>query len=591
MGGRLDIQRVLVRGCDWIRAWVLIAFVTAWAHADPLEYGGQRYQLDLVDRVRGQNQLEIDPQPEGKIIERIVTLPQGVILPAEPYPMFLNGVHVTTLPQVVERELLFQVGQPWTNDAVIESAHNLRSYLYLTAAQIVACRGSSPNQVTVLVVTKDLWSLRPNFNFLISDVQLQTVSAQLTEQNLLGRMKQATVDFGFDPGTYYGGLRYLDPRLLGGDFSMFERGDLIWNRTTGALEGGVTTFTFQKPLYNLDTEWGWIATTQYRNDVFNFYSSGFLAAFTSPTTGQLLPYQYYRHMLDSQFGVTRSYGREHKRDISAGYRGFVHLYSPTPQAVAVLPATQADFSSTVLPMSESSGMLYVGFHAYPGYYHSLIDIQEFALSEDFHFGLDCSLELRLANAAFGFSSSYFEPVLNVTWTNYSNDDLFVASAALDIRYQPSLQSFSPWTDGLATLTLRNVSPRFSFLRFHTGVQLARRYDDFTNGFSAIGGDTSLRGYPSAFFYGKNYWGANAELRTLPLALASVHIGMATFFDMGSAANDITQLTPYESAGAGFRIGFPQFNKEVLRLDFGFPLSALPGGASPAYFVAEYGQAF
>lgn len=560
------------------------------AYANDIEYGGEEYQRRLLNEARQDNGLVFEPQPEGKIIERIVTVPFGVILPDEPYPKFLNWFHVTTLPQVIDRELLFQVGDPWTADKVLESARNMRNYLFLTSARIVACKGSTPNTVVVLVVTKDLWSLRTDIDFQYLGGQVLAFETQLSEDNLAGRMKRVTGDFGFDQPTYFGGLQYSDPRLLGSQVKMSPQGDLIWNRSTGVLEGGVANFTIQQPLYTLDTPWAWIGAMRYRKDIYRLYSSGQEAYYLSPTTGESIPYSFNRHLLNFQAGVTRSLGHTHKRDYSVGYRSLISIYSVPAQTYAVQQATITDFENSSVPLTESAGMIYASFHAYEADYRELIDIQSFAVTEDFHLGPDYSAELRLAAPVFGFSSTFFEPILNVGWSTYQSDDLFATTGSFDVRYQPQLNSANPWVNGSVTAGAKNVTPRFKFMRLHTQLRAGRRFNDYNHVFTTLGGDSYLRGYPQAYFIGSNFWVGNVEFRSEPIAWSTVHLGAAVFFDIGSAADTVSQLTPHESVGFGFRVGFPQFNHDVFRLDIAVPLETIVNG-SPAYVAAQFGQTF
>jgi hypothetical protein len=578
------------------RAWLLLGLASQLAAlvgpvpeagAQPL-YGGEHYQNELLKEARAGERLELEPLPEGKVIERIVTVPYDVFLPADPYPGFLNWFHVTTLPRVIERELLFKAGDAWSEERVEESARNLRTYLFVSVARIVACKGSAPDRVVALVVTKDTWSLRTNAEFQVVGTQLQYLDAQLTEENLIGRRKRATIDLGLNLASAYAGLQYRDPRLWGSELTLAQRGDLIWNRSSGKLEGGVAGITLQQPLYALDTPWAWIADAQYRKDVYRLFAGGELAQFVSPTTGEGIDYAMDRHTVDLQLGVTRSLGRERKRDFSLGYRALVQRFG-VPAAPVQL-ATVRDFEAGALPRTESAGMLYAGFRTYQASHKELLDIESYAVSEDYRLGLDFSLEARVANRWLGFSSDFLQPVLDVKWTSYAADNLFVAALEAKARYQPELRSSSPWANGLVSASLRNATPRFSVFRLHTAVRGERRYNDFNHGFGALGGESSLRGYPVAYLIGANFWAANVELRTKPVAIATLHIGAAAFFDMGGASNSLSGLSPHASAGGGLRIGLPQFNREIFRIDFGVPLERVVG-AEPAYFVAQYGQAF
>lgn len=562
------------------------------AHAGPeIGYGGELYQDELVDAARARERLERDPSPQGKTIERIVAAPYDVITEGEPYPKLLNWFHVTTLPEVVERELLFKVGDAWNDSFVAETGRNLRAYLFVTSARIVPCKGSAPDRITVLVVTKDLWSLRPNADFLWVGSQLQTLDAELTEENLAGRNKRATIDLGLTLATYYGGLQYQDPRLNGSTWTLASRGDLYWNRSSGALEGGIANLTVQNPLRSLGTEWGWIGSFKYRKDIYRLFSGGGVAQYVAPSTGQRMPYRLDRRTLELQAGVLRSFGRERKLDYSFGYRAFTKRYGVPALSTPVQAATQAAFEADVLPRSENVGLAYAGVRSYDARFRELIDIETFALTEDFRFGADLAAEVRAATPAFGFSSTFIEPVVDLKWSAYEWDDLFTATASADIRYQPQLNLASNWVNGSFTAGLRNVSPRFSVFRLHTSVRGGRRINDLTQSFNALGGDGSLRGYPSAYLIGANFWAANAELRTKPLTLATLHVGFAGFFDVGGASDDLARMGAHAAVGGGLRIGLPQFNRQILRVDLGLPLEGLSAGYEPAYLVAQYGQAF
>ena len=73
---------------------------------------------DALDRLK-LSQTDLDPQPDGKIIEEILIDASKVILPGDfplskyiPWP-WLNAVHVRTRHEVISRELLFPVGEPF----------------------------------------------------------------------------------------------------------------------------------------------------------------------------------------------------------------------------------------------------------------------------------------------------------------------------------------------------------------------------------------------------------------------------------------------------------------------------------------------
>ena len=110
-----------------------------------------------------------------------------------------------------------------------------------------------------------------------------------------------------------------------------------------------------------------------------------------------------------------------------------------------------------------------------------------------------------------------------------------------------------------------------------------------------------RGCPASGLQGAALYRVNAELRTKGLNLWTVHVGAVVFYDGGDAPRSLSGFlrdgTFVESryrqdVGFGLRLGLPQFNREVVRIDLGFPLE-LPssGGMYAPRFSAEFGQAF
>jgi len=73
----------------------------------------------------------------------------------------------------------------------------------------------------------------------------------------------------------------------------------------------------------------------------------------------------------------------------------------------------------------------------------------------------------------------------------------------------------------------------------------------------------------------------------------VELGATAFYDVGDAAFGFSNLKPKQSVGVGFRALFPQLDREVFRVDFGFPIGSgreLPGVAPWSFFLA-FQQAF
>ena len=157
------------------------------------EHPWSPYELETLDAALAQRGLELEPAPEGKLIESVDLVVLDVLEKRDPphrvWPPltgFLNWFHTTTKPHVIEREVLLGVGQPWKQTLVDETAKNLRNARQLSLVMCVPVKGRAPGSVRMLVITKDVWSLRLNSNYRFAGGRLQYLLLQPSEENLFG---------------------------------------------------------------------------------------------------------------------------------------------------------------------------------------------------------------------------------------------------------------------------------------------------------------------------------------------------------------------------------------------------------------------
>src|SRR5204863_6955359 len=101
----------------------------------------------------------------------------------DPWPNFLNVFHYTTRPYVIRREVLLKVGQPFALAAADETERNLRGKAQFTVALVVPLKGSTPDSVRLLVVTKDVLSLRLNWDPRLYNGKLYYLGLAPSEMN------------------------------------------------------------------------------------------------------------------------------------------------------------------------------------------------------------------------------------------------------------------------------------------------------------------------------------------------------------------------------------------------------------------------
>ena len=62
-------------------------------------------------------------------------------------------------------EVLLRAGEPYSAQLASETERNLRKMFILATAVVLPVKARAPDAVSVLVVTKDLWSIRLNSEF------------------------------------------------------------------------------------------------------------------------------------------------------------------------------------------------------------------------------------------------------------------------------------------------------------------------------------------------------------------------------------------------------------------------------------------
>jgi hypothetical protein len=558
-----------------------------------------RYEDALVDQALRLHGLTLDPQPEGKRIERVVIHANQVLLHGDfgvlsRIPVlsiisstFLNKLHVRTRDYIIGQELLFHVGERYRADLVEESGRNLRRMFILSVARIVAARGSTPDDVVMLVVTKDQWSLRLNTDFTIDQARLDFLSFSISENNLAGRNKTAAIDFALDPGRITIGAGYTDPRVWGSRHSFALGADLFLDRRDGSPEGATASASVGRPLYSLRTKWAWQGAFSYLQDKVRFFRGGDLEYLKVGT--ELIPDIYARRVIGGSLAGTRSFGVENKLNLTLGYRVDSSRYGLTSE----FPAGASDVARaaflTTLPRSEDSQGPYFTLNAYRASYARLVNINTFALSEDFRIGPTMAATVRYA-IPLGFPNHFLELSGSYGATYLWRGDLFTFSGGAAARIQPGVLDDQVLIDEEVATSVRNVSPRFGPFRLHVFGALRLRNHDLNRVRLAIGSDSGLRGYAPRQFQGNSAYEVNVELRTLPLNLWTLHVGAVVFYDGGDAPTTLLTASYHQDAGLGLRSLFPQFNREVLRLDLAFPFERTMGAWVPR-FSAEFGQAF
>jgi hypothetical protein len=536
--------------------------------------------------------LSLDPDPEGKVVEGIDTVRLEVIEERDPAPRFVNAFHVVSRPYVVERESLLRPGDRYQQTLADETRRNLSALPQLSLVLVVATRGAAPGAVRLLVITKDVWSLRLNWDIALTGGGIERFSANPAETNLLGTHQTLGALLTLLPESYSLGAQYAIPRLFGTRIAASADAGFIRNRSTGAHEGSFGDARITQPLWSSRTEWSWTVGGSWLQEVSRLYSGGRVARFAldrttscTATPALCVPWEYRTDEASVGGSVTRSFGWAVKHDVTLGFDAVRARYT-LPDLSAFDPATVQAFAARRVPVSDDRVGPFVRYLTYSNEFLRVIDLDTLALQEDYRLGPQASLRLQPIFTALGSSRTLLSISAALTYTRALGDGLarLQLDSANDVETAGGRLS-----DGSVRAALRIATPRAALGRLVLDAVVLDRYANYLNRLNSLGGDSRLRGYATREFVGGNVVTASLEARSRPVQLfQSIQLGGVLFYDVGDAFDRWADLRLKHSVGLGARTLFPQLDRVVFRVDVGFPLLRTPG-SSPVSFFATFGQ--
>ena len=552
-------------------------------------YDYSPYEEESIALATEERGLTVDNDPEGKIVERIEVVTFDTIEPRDPAPGFLNVFHTISKPRVIEREVLLRPGDRYRKILADETARNLRLLQQLTVVIVVPTRGSTPDRVVLLVITKDVWSLRLNSDFRYSSGGLEKLIVQPSETNLAGLHHSASLRFEMDPASMSFGAAYTIPRLTDARLLATAQGNVIINRDSSEAEGSYGGFILGHPLLSTLSKWSWETRTIWLYEVTRRFVNARISGFDAEVTPQRdgIPDVYRTRRVVHRTGVTRSFGWATKNDIGVGAE-YDHRAYELPDLSTYAPEAVNEYRERRLPTNDTRVSPYVQWQGYATDYLRILDFERLGLQEDYRLGHGVVVKAYPASADLGSSRTLFGLFAGGQYTIPFIDGF----ARVAVESQTEVES-----DRLADASIqghwRVVTPRLGFGRLLVDTLVLHRYRNYLNRKVFLGGESRLRGYPSNYDEGASLVSNNIEYRSRPVEILSLQLGGAAFFDVGDAFDDVNRMRIKKSVGFGMRALFPQLDRVVFRLDVGFPVTAgrLPPGVSPASFFVSFGQAF
>jgi hypothetical protein len=582
-----------------VLAGVLTAVSTSsssFADDEPASLTGEysEYEQRAIDEAAKDLQTEVDPDPEGKVIERIVVRTLEPVEARDPVPTFLNAAHVTTRSFVVERDLLVKTGDRYRGVLVDESARLLRRHPQLSLVLCVALKGTTDDHVLLLVVTKDVWSLILDFDLQLANSGYDYILLEPKETNFLGTHQTLTGRLDLKPLSYSLGGAYQEPRLGGSWIGLLVDGNAIFNKETGSGEGSYGTLEITRPLASSKDNWAWFADVAWRSEITRHYSNGKLLL-DGPDRDEHVT---RRSLVEG--AVTRSFGWARKNDVTLVFSMSRDTYRP------VAPLHEG--SSIRIPTSDSRVGPLVEWHAYTSDYLRTIDFDTLSLQEDFQLGYDVVARVYPVWRALGSSRDLlgFYGAVQHTVPLGSGIVRAAIESTTEVRLadgptNPGCARACSISDGNVAAQVTIASPLAAVGRLLFGASVLNRYRNYLNATSDLGSDSNLRGYPTDFLRGDDSVSMNIELRTRPIEIFATHWGAIAFYDAGDAfdcfrGRDCANGFVLRSdAGVGLRMVWPEVERAAFRLDVAVPFNRTPtpdGRLPDAWQLSfGFGQAF
>jgi hypothetical protein len=589
--GALPVASLWLRRLHWLTLCGALCVLSP-VHAQPIAptYAAT-YEAQRVQQFLDSAKLQIDPAPEGKRIRylrferRRVFEPNDLLVPlvlprfASTWP---NAFHWLTEESRIRRELLLHEGERYAQHLADESTRNLLDLALFALVKVVAVKTDDPNEVGVVVYTRDLWSLRLEQSFAGAGAAF-TVSGQLVERNFLGRGEWLALRGAIDPVTFSVGQSFTDSRLFGEPLRLSESLDVVFSRASVKPEGSTGTVRFGRPFYNLAQRFAAEVYASYSDLIARGLSGGRVIGVDlahdlkacAPGADDCVARVWHDRRLRLEGAVSYAITERSRHVFSLG--AVVNDRSVAPNAETGLRADQIDaFTQRVLPKVRRDVYPYLRYQLSVPQYVVFTNLATFGRSENVRVGPSLSGTIGLPLKAWGASSDgvIIDDLFGYVW---AHRDALIDGAFEGLARLENGQA----ADRRAILRVRGATPSFEHLlgRFVLGFTWDVRDHDTQNTLVALGGDNGLRGYASQYFYafGASSVLGNLEYRTRPWLLESIHLGAVAFYDVGSVYKQLSRARLHQAVGAGLRVLFPQFNPYVFRIDVGVPVGRERGG--------------
>jgi hypothetical protein len=455
---------------------------------------------------------------------------------------------------------------------------------------IVPVASRRPGTVDLLVVTRDVWSLRFNTGFEFQQNTLSSLTTSLSENNLFGWRKYLSIGFDLDQGKWGVGPTYFDPNIRGTHLTLYATAEAWYARETQRYEGNEETLSVRYPLYSLASRWGAGIDFTHRDTVLRSFLGNELRlqeVILPGGTTAAVPGIFRRLITTIDANVVRAFGSAIIQRFTVG-----HLFDSHHSEVLADFADSAvarPFLDQYAPLSERRSEPYVRYDVFAARFGVFRDLDTFDLRESRALGPSLSLRIGYGIPALGADFRALVMGGVVAWAGAAGGaySRVLLSASARLRDGQLIDQIRGGSVYAATPLMRR------FVRLVVSAEAHSVRADTARGLYLLGGSSGLRGYAIGEFQGSTEVIGHAELRFAPAAVVSQRFGALLFYDVGDAAALFSTLTAYHDLGVGLRWLIPQLNSSVLRFDWAFATrdAVLTRAGWPGRLTAGFQQVF
>lgn len=494
-------------------------------------------------------------------------------------PEFVNFFHWTTEKHVIRSELLFRRDETVKNEKIHESARNLRSLYALKEVDIYLLPSENDEGHDAVVMTRDQLSSNVRWGASGSG-DYRSLHIEGGDSNLFGRLYSVNVAYDAVNFVNSGTIRLAQPRIAGSAWgiSLFHSRQFVQEQNNRESSGMV----LRKPFRTLSDK-HYFKLTLSESEGMNYdFNGGDVAFARDRETGRVVPLITYSRTFRREFEYRHAIGRLERFEFGAGMGEIYRKYDPVPydQQYQIKPEEVIEVSDSFRNRfldADDNARFVSGTFSYKNIeYLKRRNYQAYFYTEDLQRGFIITNKARLAHPAFQRPDHYIQNTLLTSYI-YDRDDIRnVVSGSRSVRYYFNREQ--PWRNDMT-----EAENRFYWFRDYGTWAMRTHFaigHHLEKSFRFDAGGEYLRGYPLGLDLGSRAWLVSTEYRTPPWRFIYFAIAGVVFFDVGQVSENTDE--PYRalaSPGIGLRFNLVEFDRNIFRLDYGFPLEGESSGPS------------